>query len=227
MIAIEKAKRRRRSAKEIIPPLLLVTLGGVGVIALYLLVPGFQPIDFVLLLMVVGFVTVGYTRCIVRGVITIFVLYIATAVAAALYRPLAPYAEAIRWFVMLPLTGDFGGSTSRHLDHGSYALSFGMVTVIIWIVMEIIFRASFRDTRLPSLGILDNLGGVILHLVIGALVASLLFNTIGYGQLRRVHDGARLRPAFNQVLYFHFQIAQSFWFPKGLPPIYVYDLNVP
>jgi len=180
-----------------------------------------------LLLIVVGFVAVGYTRCIVRGITTIFVLYLATAVAAALYRPLAPYADAIRWFVAIPFTGDISGSVERYIDRSCHALSFGLVAVIIWIVMEIVFRASFRDTRLPSLGILDNLGGVMLHLVIGALVASLLFNTVGYGQLRHVHDGAKLRPALNQVLYVHFQITQSFWFPKGPPPIYVYDLNVP
>ena len=101
------------------------------------------------------------------------------------------------------------------------------MTVILWVAVEAIFRAFFKDTRLPSLGILDNLGGVTLHLVIGVLVASLLFNTVGYGQLRRVHDGAKLRPALNQVLYVHFQIAQSFWFPERPPSIYVYDLNVP
>ena len=227
MTIIEKTRKRRPSAKEVVPPLLLATLGTVGVVALYFFIPGFQPIDLMLLLVVVGIVTAGYARRIIHGVVTIVILYFATAVAAALYRPLAPYADAIRWFVTLPLTGDFGGSVNRHIDHDSYAFAFGLVTVILWIAVETIFKASFKDTHLPSLGVLDNLGGVILHLVIGALVASLLFNTLGYGRLRRVHDGARLRPRLNQVLYVHFQIAQSFWFPKAPPPIYVYDLNVP
>ncbi|MFQ6102091.1 MAG: CvpA family protein [Anaerolineae bacterium] len=227
MTLIEKTRKRGPSAKEVVPPLLLGALGSIGVVALYFLVPGFQPIDLVLLLVAVGFVAVGYTRCVVHGVITVAILYFATAVAAALYRPLAPYADAVRWFVTLPLTHDFGGSMDRHVDRDSYAFSFGLVTVILWIVLEVIFWVSFRDTHLPGLGVLDNLGGLIIHLVIGALVASLLFNTIGYGRLRRLHDEALLRTRLNQVLYVHFQIAQSFWFPERPPPIYVYDLDVP
>ena len=99
MTAIEKT-RRRPSAKEVVPPLLLATLGSVGVVVLYLLVPGFQPIDLMLLLVVVGFVVAGYTRRIVRGVITIFILYLATAVAAALYpsgpEGARPSSEVVR-----------------------------------------------------------------------------------------------------------------------------------
>jgi len=211
---------------EIVPPLLLGGLGSAGAMALYFVLD-LQPIDLMLLFIVVAFVAIGYRRRIISGVITTVVLYFATAVAAALYRPLAPYADAVRWFVTLPLTLDFSGAASRHIDHDGFAISFALVTVVIWIVVEIVFRVSFRDTRLPKLGILDNLGGVVIHLAIGVLVASLIFNAVGYGHLRRVHNEARLRTALNQVLYVHFQVAQSFWFPEAPPPIYVYDLDLP
>ena len=56
-------------------------------------------------------------------------------------------------------------------------------------------------------------------------MASLLFNTLGYGQLRSAHNNALLRSRFNQVLYLHYT-AQSFWFPGKPPPLYAYDLNL-
>jgi len=54
------------------------------------------------------------------------------------------------------------------------------------------------------------------------LVASLLFNASGYvPRLRRMHDDARLRPRFNQVISLLYT-SQTFWFPEP-PRMYVYD----
>ena len=209
------------SAQKLVPPLILGTLGTVGVVTLYSLVPSFQTIDLVLLLIVVCFGAVGYTQGIVRGTMTIIILYVATGVAATFYRMAAPFVGAIQQVAALDLNAD-----SVNMGHGTLALSFSLLTVITWVVLEAIGRLSFRDTSLPGLGTLDNLGSMLIHVVIGILVTSLLFNAIGYGRSRRVHDEALLRPRFNQVLYLHYT-AQSFWFPSKPPPIYVYDLNLP
>jgi hypothetical protein len=211
-------------------PLTIGLVGTVGVLALYLLVPGFQFLELVLLLIVVGFCAVGYHQCIVRGITTVVMLYIATGTAATFYRALAPHVGTVRWLVQLTLTrnllrGDLSPSFSENVNRDNLAISFGLLAVVIWVALEAAVRNSFPDTRLPSLGILDHVGGVIVHLVVGALVVSLLFNTIGYGTLRRVHNQALLRPAFNQVLAVHYA-AQSFWFPGRSPPIYVYDLDL-
>jgi len=201
---------RRRSARNVVPPLILGTLGTLGIVALYFLVPGLQPAELVLLLVVVGFVALGYTQGIIRGLMSAAMLYIASGVAATFYEVAAPY---------------IGAPISAIVDRNILALSFGVLTAVIWITLEALGRASFPDTSLPALGILDNLGGLLIYLVIGVLVASLLFNAIGYGQLgRRMHNRALLRPKFNQVLSLHYA-AQSFWFPGKPPLIYVYDLN--
>ena len=105
------------------------------------------------------------------------------------------------------------------------AVSFGVLAVIVWGTLEYISRVSFRDTSLPRLRVLDNVGGVLIYLLIGILVASLLFNTIGYGSLRRAHNKALLRPRFNQVLALYYT-AQSSWFSRP-PSIFVYDLDLP
>jgi len=193
-------------------PLVIGTLGTAGVIALYFLVPDIQPLELMLLLVITGFVALSCTQGIIRSIMSIAMLYIASGVAATFYRVTAPY---------------IGAPFSAIVDRNILALSFGVLTVVIWVTLEVLGRISFRDTHLPVLGILDNLGGLLIYLVIGVLVASLLFNTIGYGRLgRRAHNEALLRQRFNQVLYLYYT-TQSFWFPERPPPIYVYDLDLP
>jgi uncharacterized membrane protein required for colicin V production len=229
-MTVQFDKPRKRSDKKSIPSLLIGALGTVGVVALYLLVPGLQFIELVLMFVVVGFGAAGYRRGIIRGAMTIALLYVASGIAATLYPIPAPYVAAMGQFFALVFTGNaLSGEldvSNQKVGGGSLAISFVLLTVVIWAALEAIGRVAFRDTSLPRLGILDNWGGVVVHLVIGALVASLLFNAIGYGQLRPVHNKALLRRRFNQVLSVHYN-AQSFWFPRTPPPIYVYDLDVP
>jgi hypothetical protein len=213
-------KPRKRPAQKSIPVLIISALGIVGIVALVLLVPGFQPIDIALLLVVVGLGAAGYTQDTLRGIATVVMIYVATGTAATFYQKVSPYVGAIQQTLTLNLEATVG----ENIDRGTLALSFSLLAMIIWIVLETIARLSFRDTSLPALGILDKLGGVFVHLIVGILVASLLFNAIGYGRSRRVHDKALLRPEFNQVLYLYYN-TQSFWFPRNPPPIYVYDLD--
>ena len=214
---------RRRTDTKLIPTLLIGALGIVGIVALFLLVPGVQFIELVLLAIVVGIVAMGYRRGIIRGIISILFLYIATGMAATFYPIPAPYVAGIRQFLGRMSVGTV---TQGELDGDSLAISFILVMLVTWIALEAIGHSASPDTSLPRLGILDNLAGVGAHLVVGVLVASLLFNAIGYGHLRRAHHKAVFRSRFNQVLTLHYG-TQSFWFGESPPPIYVYDLDVP
>jgi len=203
---------RKRSAKDLVVPLTISVLGIAGIIVLKFLIPGLQPIEMALLFVAVGLCAVGYMQNIIRGIMSAAMLYVASGVAATFYQTTAPYVGA-----------PFGDEVNRN----TLALSFGVLTAIIWITLEALGRTSFRDTKLPVAGILDNLGGLFIYLIIGVIVASLLFNSIGYGQLgRRAHNNAFLRPRFNQVLHLYYT-TQSFWFPRRPPPIYAYDLDLP
>ena len=214
---------RRRTDPKLIPTLLIGALGITGIVALFLLVPGVQFIELVLLAIVVGIVAMGYRRGIIRGIISILFLYITTGIAATFYPVPAPYVAGIRQFLgRMPV----GNVTQGELDGDSLAISFILVMLFTWIALEALGHSASPDTSLPRLGILDNLAGVGVHLVVGILVASLLFNAIGYGHLRRAHHKAVFRATFNQVLTLHYN-TQSFWFGKSPPPIYVYDLDVP
>ena len=213
-----KPKEGKRSFARMIPPLLIGTLGIFGVAALYAL-ELVRPIEFVPLLIIVCATAVGYSRRIVRGVLTIIILYIATTVAALLYRAAAPYTYAIGEVI----TFNLEASIEDAVPLGDQAFSFVLLTAIFWLILELIGRAIFQTPNLPQIGVLDNLGGVLIHLAVGVLAASLMFNAIGYGRSRSKHDGASLRHTFNQVLYVHYS-TQSFWF-QSPPPIYTYDLN--
>jgi len=214
---------RRRTDTKLIPTLLISALGITGIVALFLLVPGVQFIELVLLAIVVGIVAMGYRRGIIRGIISVLFLYIATGIAATFYPIPAPYIAGIRQFLGRTSVGN---APPGGLDGDSLAISFILVMLVIWIALEAIGHSASPDTSLPRLGILDNLAGAGVHLIAGVLVASLLFNAIGYGHLRLAHHKAVFRSRFNQVLTLHYG-TQSFWFGESPPPIYVYDLDVP
>ncbi|MEE8389370.1 MAG: CvpA family protein [Anaerolineae bacterium] len=215
-----KHKSEERTFAKLIPPLIIATLGVFGIVALYALEIGFRSIEFVPLVVIVCAVAVGYLRGIVRGILTIITLYLSTAVAALFYRTVAPYIHALRELFSLNL----GVSIEAGASRGSQALTFILLTIIIWLILELVSLATFKIPKQSPIGILDNLGGVLVHLVVGVLIASLLFNAAGYGRSRPIHDQAYLRRTFNQVLFVHYS-AQSFWF-RSPPPLYVYDIHV-
>ena len=215
-----KSKEYKRSFARLIPPLIIGTLGVFGVASLYALKLGFRSIEFIPLLVIVCAAAVGYLRGIVRGILSIVTLYISTVAAALFYRALAPYIHAVGELFSFNLNASIESGASR----GSQAFTFVLLTVIFWFLLELASRVTFQTPDLPQIGILDKLGGVLIHLVVGVLAASLLFNAAGYGRSRPRHDQAYLRRTFNNVLYLHYT-TQSFWFGHRPPPIYTYDLN--
>jgi NADH:ubiquinone oxidoreductase subunit K len=78
--------KRRRSAKDLVVPLIISVLGIAGIITLHFLIPDLQPIELVLLFVVVGFGAVGYMQDIVRGLMSAAMLYVAAGVAATFYQ---------------------------------------------------------------------------------------------------------------------------------------------
>jgi hypothetical protein len=197
--------------KEFLPPLFIGTLGAIGVVVLFFTLPGLRPIELMLLLLVVLCVALGFKQRILRGVMTLVFLYFASGLAATLYKVSSPYIGA-----------PFGGEPT----FSNKTLAFIVLMLLIWIALEALGRAMFGDTTLPMLGILDNLGGTLVYLVVGILIATLLFNAIGYGWVRAEHNRARLRPEFRQVFRIHY-FTQSFWFSGKPPHIYSYDLEPP
>jgi len=203
-------RAKKRSARQLVPPLLIAFLGIAGSLAIFFLKGGFQPIELALMFILVAFSAWGYTQRTIRGIVALFFLYVATALAATFYIITAPYV---------------GAPFSDKVTPDILALSFVVLTVVAWVALELISRQFFKDLSLPALGVLDNLGGLCVYFVVGILVVSLLFNAMGYSdKFRRAHDRAFLRPQFNQVIRLWYA-SQSLWFSKNPPPIYVHDLG--
>jgi uncharacterized membrane protein required for colicin V production len=201
-------EKRKPAARDIIFPLAIGALGTVGTIAAFFAVPGFLMSDVILLIVVVIGAVIGYNRRTVRGLVTIPFLYSATGVAALMYDPASPYIGA-----------PFGDFREAEPTREIKALSFFVLMLVIWIALEAISWALFKDMSLPKLGLSDNFGGVLVHVFIGVLVAALLFNALGYTQWWPSDTvNARLAPVFLPVIRIWYQ-TQSFWF-EGTPGFY-------
>jgi len=201
---------RKRKERSFVPSLILATLGTGALVIAYFTVPGFQPFELILLFIPVALGAWGARQTIIRALISLMLLYIATGVAATFHLAAAPFVGA-------PFS-DVVNNTIR-------ALSFAVLTVVIWVALEAIARALVPVTDLPALGALDQLGAFVIYLVIGIVVASVAFNTLGFsGKWKRRHDAALLRPTFNRVFSLYYT-TQSFWFSGSPPRLYVYDME--
>ncbi|MGD2143808.1 MAG: CvpA family protein [Anaerolineae bacterium] len=224
MTLLEKAQKPPIRSKGIVA-LIVETLGVIGIVVFYFYGPReLRGMDLAMLFVVVSFAAYGSMQNIIRGLMTAVSVYLATGIAATAYPALTPYA---RTFLILLTRIGLARPPIGNVDFSALALSFVVLTVILWLILELLFRASFPDTRVAFLGFVDRAVGAMVYLVIGVAVATLLFNAIGYGVAgRRGHDLAALRPEFNQVLERYYQ-GQSFWFRGRPPAIYAYDLVLP
>lgn len=208
------SSKQKRSAKDVVIPLLIGMIGVVAVVLAAAFGEGFQTLDVVLLMIVVAFAAVGYTQRVLRGLMTIPFLYIATGVAATFYIVAAPYIGA-------PF-GDYGEAAPPPRIQ---AISFGVLVLVIWIPLEAVARSFLKDTSLPGLLILDNFGGVLLYALLGVVVVALIYNAIGFGSgWQGAITRVKLRPLLASVMRI-FYATQAFWFPPGRPRIYTAGLR--
>lgn len=209
------------AAKKWMPVLIIGIIGLFGSMAIYYFTPTLWTLDLMMMLVIVFFITIGYHLRTIRGVMTLVIIYLATGFSAMLYRNVAPYVGALLRVFALDLSASVEDGATR----GDLALTFILLAFVFWLILEILSRIFSEDTKITSIGVLDNLGGIVVYFLVGVLVAALLFNAIGYGRSRNLHNVAGLRRPFNQVLYLFYN-AQSFWFGRNPPPLYIYDLNV-
>jgi hypothetical protein len=223
MTALRRAPEENVAAKKWIPVLLIGIVGVFGAFGIwYTILPDPKTIELTMLLVIAGLTAMGYPRGMVRGVLTIIIIYISSAAGALFYRTISPFVNVA--LAMLSL--NIETTVDDPVSDSTRAFSFVLVMLAVWGVGELLRGAFFQGASLPEIGVLDNLGGVLMHIVVGVLIASLLFNAYGYGSSRSVHHKAALRPYFNQVVRL-IVTAQSFLLGGSPPPLYTYDLNAP
>jgi uncharacterized membrane protein required for colicin V production len=218
MTLLEKAERKPAKSKGIIA-LIFATLGTIGIVAYVLYGPrDLRVMDVAMLFVIVAVGAYGTIQTIIRGLLTALSIYLATAVAGMFYYVLTPYSRS---FLNL-----LGGRPPGQVDTSALALSFFVFAALLWLILELLFRAALPETHITFLGPVDRVGGALVYLAIGIVVAALSFNVIGYGAAgRAAHNRASLRPAFNRVIELTYQ-TQSFWYAGRPPAIYAYDQNL-
>ncbi|MBC7225603.1 MAG: CvpA family protein [Thermoflexales bacterium] len=176
----------------------------------------FGILDVLLALLFLVICILSIVAGLVRQSFSLLVLYLATVAAGLLYPYLSLFVGAV------------GGKTPTLTHFVTFWVIFTGVTV----TLEVLLRKGFPDTRLPALGFLDHLLGLLPGIVCGAIVASLLVATLGHAPQQtwgKALEGLRsttaylwescaLRPLLTRFLSIYLDL-HKLWMPV-LPPIF-------
>ncbi|TET53239.1 MAG: hypothetical protein E3J64_03910, partial [Anaerolineales bacterium] len=149
MTSIYQWDEPKESSRGVFVPLIIATLGTVGVIVLYFVLPGFQAIEMLALLLAIAVTAVGFSQRIVRGLLSLVSLYSSSAIAAYLYGAAAP--SVARTLASLANPFSTAPSQSVTVTKSMYGLTFALLTIAIYALLEVISRAAIPDTALPKL----------------------------------------------------------------------------
>jgi uncharacterized membrane protein required for colicin V production len=176
-------------------------------------------LDVVLVILFVAICVWAVVQRLVRQLMTLAALYVATAVAGLIYPQVARWLSAI------------GGRTPT-LTEG---ITFWILFLAVTIALEVLLRRWFPDVRLPKISFLDNVLGLLPGILCGLIVMSLLLTSLGYASthswggssymragVRSAYERAVLQPPLGQFLELYLT-AHRFWFPR-LPPLLAYAL---
>jgi len=171
-------------------------------------------VDWLLIFLGVGVVVFFAVAGLMRALFTAAALWALTLLSAATYRQVAFRVQAI-------------GGPNPSLFHG---IVFDALLVILLVVSYILIHVAFPDTKLPKLGFLDNLLGMIVGVVIAVILVSLLLNSMGamvaerwvtnetgWASLRAQYLGSGLRPHTSSVMAAYGWLFALFF--RGLPPV--------
>jgi uncharacterized membrane protein required for colicin V production len=175
----------------------------------------------VILGLVFVFVTVySLTQGVLRQLISLGLLYLTTAVVGSLYPVAAYYVQAF-------------GPNSPTLRQ---AIVFVVLMVLINVLLELLLRRWFPDTRLLRLGALDRILAVGPGILCGLIIVSLLMSAVGYATveswgdrpapaqtaLARTVRGSLSYPLLGQFMQLYLTAHQP-WLPSP-PPLLAYLL---
>lgn len=143
----------------------------------------FGILDLFLALIFLALCGLAAYRGLVRSLMHLLVLYLATAAAGLLYPYGALFVSAI------------GGRTPTLTQF----IVFWVLFIAATIALEIALKRGFPDTRLPALGWADHLLGLLPGIAAGLIVAGLFLSTLGYAPQQtwgRALEGARVATAY-------------------------------
>jgi uncharacterized membrane protein required for colicin V production len=173
-----------------------------------------NPFDFLIALALVGGVALGFVRGLVRMALSLVVLYVAAALA----------------MVFHPRVGMWINSMSGLPLPVSQGLAFLLLLAVVAMLLNFLLHRTYRDTELPGLRQVDQLGGMVVGFFLTVIWIGLSLLVLAFMLSTPVteNDTFRLsmvsyfqRSNLIPIFYKFLPIALATlrpWMPKGLPP---------
>jgi uncharacterized membrane protein required for colicin V production len=173
-----------------------------------------NPFDVLIAFALLGGAALGFIRGLIRMALSLLILYVAAVLAMTFYVKLG---RLVSLMFSLPLT----------LGQG---LAFLLILVVVTALLNFVLHRFYRDTELPGLRQIDQLGGMVIGFFLSAIWIGLSILVIAFvlGTPVTGDDGFRLNlisyfqsskliPIFYQFLPVALATLKP-WMPKGLPP---------
>jgi uncharacterized membrane protein required for colicin V production len=173
-----------------------------------------NPFDFVIAAALIGGVALGFVRGLVRMAVSLVVLYVAASLAMAFHIRVGTWISQMSG---LPLSVAQG-------------MGFLLILAAVAILLNFLASRAYRDTELPGLRQVDQLGGMVVGFVLtivwiglGLLVLAYMLSvpvtasdTVRVSMISYFQD-SNLIPIFYQFIPIAVATLKP-WMPKGLPP---------
>jgi uncharacterized membrane protein required for colicin V production len=172
-------------------------------------------LDYLLIFIVLIGVAVGLRRSFIRVLISIVGMYVTVVVAGYAYQPMGNTLTGAMARVGIEV-----GSIEAH------NFMFLAVVIAMTVAVEVVSRATFEETRIPSLRVVDNLLGGLVGVYYGALWASFFLVPAQYSVARTVGSWttaivqSNLAPTLNQVFQGAVLDIVGIFFIDGIPELY-------
>ena len=173
-----------------------------------------NPWDVLITFALVGGAALGFVRGLIRTVLGLLVLYVAAVLAMTFYTDGGSW---IRYLVGLP----------RFISEG---LAFLLILVLTAVLLTFVLNKTYKDTELPGIRQIDQLGGMVvgffstaiwIGLVLLAITFVLRAETLraeGWWQnISAYYRASHLIPVFYTFLPVAVATLRP-WMPRGLPP---------
>lgn len=177
-------------------------------------------LDYILICIILVGVAIGLRRCFVRVLISIVGLYVTVVVAGYAYQPMGDTVTSAAARIGIDL-----GITEAH------NFMFLVVVIAMTVTVEVVSRATFEETRIPSLRGIDNLLGGLVGVYYGALWASFFLVPAQYSVARTGGSWtaavveSNLVPTLNQVFQGAVLDIVGIFFLGGTPELYLNPIS--
>jgi uncharacterized membrane protein required for colicin V production len=181
------------------------------------LVGGFNWLDFLIFLVVIGSMIIGYSQGLLRQVIALAALYISVILGAQYYPLVSDWIRGLT----------FQTSTNKFLN----AFAFFVILIFVNSVINWLAYDAYRSTKLRLTPLIDQFGGTVLGLVIAVVGISIAVPVITFATsepwpwsetARRLMiagiQTSQVLPIFNEFKPLLLSALLP-WLPTGLPSL--------